>query len=53
MADTEKLKSMLDNIVNDNPAAAEVNFHEYAREKMLELLGRKPTEATERADNED
>ena len=53
MADTNKLKDVVDNIIDDNTTAAEVDFHEYARQKMMELLGRTPTEAQSTDDNEE
>lgn len=37
MADTEKLKSMLDNIINDKQEDAQVDFHSYVTDKMKEI----------------
>lgn len=34
MADTEKLKDMLDNLVNGKPEVAQVAFHDYLRGKL-------------------
>lgn len=54
MADKDKLRDMLDNIIKDNSAGAEVDFHDYAREKMQELLGRgKEAELEQVEDNGD
>ena len=39
MADTEQLRQMVDNIVADKPEQAQVNFHEYMRDKVREQLG--------------
>ena len=34
MSGKEKLKSMLNNIVNDNNVEAQVDFHSYLKDKM-------------------
>ncbi len=34
MSDTEKLKDMLDNLVNGKPEMAKVVFHDYLRAKL-------------------
>ena len=39
MADTQKLKDMLDNIVDGNTADAQIDFHEFLRGKMQDHLG--------------
>jgi len=38
MADTEKLGKMLDNLINNKDADAEIDFHDFAQEKMKELI---------------
>lgn len=38
MADKDKLRDMLDNLVNDNNDQAQVNFHNYLEDKMKEVL---------------
>jgi len=39
MADTSKLRDMLDNIVDGNAEDAQIDFHEYLRGKMQDHLG--------------
>lgn len=39
MADTTKLKDMLDNIVDGNDTEAKIDFHSYLQGKMREQLG--------------
>jgi hypothetical protein len=38
MSDTEKLKDMLDNLIDQRSEQAQVNFHEYLQGKMSEIL---------------
>lgn len=38
MADKEKLKDMLDAIIDDNSEKAEVDFHEYLGGKMRDAI---------------
>lgn len=38
MADKEKLRDMLDAIVDDNNEQAQVAFHSYLEDKMKEVL---------------
>jgi len=39
MTDTTKLDSMLDNLIDKNEEQAQVDFHEYLRGKMADILG--------------
>lgn len=39
MADTERLRAMLDNIIDDKGEEAQVDFHAYLQDKMQEVLG--------------
>ena len=39
MADKDKLRNMLDNLVNDNKEQAQVDFHDYLGDKMKDTLG--------------
>lgn len=41
MSETEKLKDMLDKLVNGKPEMAQVDFHEYLRAKLHGVLGGK------------
>lgn len=41
MPDTEKLKDMLDKLVNGKPEMAQVDFHDYLRGKLHGVLGGK------------
>lgn len=38
MANTEKLSKMLDDLINNKPEQAQVDFHEYLRGKMQEVV---------------
>ena len=38
MADTEQLRKMLDNLINDKPEQAQVHFHDYLEGKMQEVM---------------
>jgi len=38
MADKEKLRDMLDSIIDDNSEKAEVDFHEYLGGKMRDAI---------------
>lgn len=38
MAETDKLRDMLDNLINDKPEQAQVNFHSYLQDKMQEVV---------------
>jgi Cdc6-like AAA superfamily ATPase len=39
MSNLDKLKDMLDNIINGKPEQAEVVFHDYLSQKMKERIG--------------
>lgn len=47
MADKEKLRNMLDNLINDKSEQAQVDFHDYLGDKMKDTLGVSPPEADE------
>jgi hypothetical protein len=47
MPDTEKLKDMLDKLVNGKPEMAQVDFHDYLRAKLSGVLGGKTGEQTQ------
>ncbi len=38
MADKDKLRNMLDNIIGDNSEQAQVDFHDYLSAKMREVI---------------
>lgn len=38
MADTEMLNKMLDDLINNKPTQAQVDFHEYLQGKMQEVV---------------
>ena len=38
MADTEKLRAMLDNIIDDKGEQAQIEFHSYLQDKMQEVM---------------
>ena len=35
----EKIRSMLDNLINDNSEQAQVDFHDYLQDKMKDVIG--------------
>lgn len=39
MSDNEKLQNMLDNLINNKPEQAQVNFHDYLQDKMQSVMG--------------
>ena len=39
MADTDKIRNMLDNLINDKAEQAQVDFHDYLQGKMKEVTG--------------
>jgi hypothetical protein len=39
MADKDKLRNMLDNLINDKSEQAQVDFHDYLGPKMKDTLG--------------
>ncbi len=47
MADKEKLRNMLDNLVNDKSEQAAVDFHDYLGDKMKDTLGVEPPADTD------
>lgn len=38
MAETEKLRNMIDSLINDNGQQAQTDFHDYTKEKIKELI---------------
>jgi len=38
MAEIEKLRNMIDSLIDDNGQKAETDFHDYTKEKIKELL---------------
>lgn len=46
MSNTEKLKDMLDKLVNGKPEKAQVDFHDYLRGKLHGVLDGKTGEQT-------
>lgn len=38
MSDNEKLQSMLDNLINQKPEDAQVDFHTYLQDKMQGII---------------
>lgn len=37
--DKDKLRDMLDSLIDDNPEQAQVHFHSYLEDKMKEKVG--------------
>lgn len=44
MADTQKLKDMLDNLINNKPEQAQTVFHQYLKDKLTGVLGHEVVE---------
>ena len=44
MADTDKLKDMLDNLINNKPEQAQTVFHAYLKDKLTGVLGHEKVE---------
>lgn len=38
MSDNDKLQNMLDNLINQKPEQAQVNFHDYLQGKMQDVM---------------
>jgi len=47
MADTDKLRDMLDNLIDDKSEQAQVDFHDYLGDKMKEVLDDDDTDTNE------
>jgi hypothetical protein len=47
MADTAKLRDMLQDLINDRPEQAQVNLHDYMVDKMREVAGTSSVEQVE------
>ena len=50
MAETDKLRSMLDNLIKDKPEQAQVDFHDYLQGKMQDVA--RPVDPDEPADGD-
>ena len=44
MADKDKLKDMLDNLINNKPEQAQTVFHDYLKDKLTGVLGHEVVE---------
>ena len=53
MADTDKLRNMLDNLINDKSEQAQVDFHDYLQGKMKDVTGMAPEDVPVPADETD
>lgn len=53
MADKEKLRDMLDNLIDDKGEQAQVDFHDFLGGKMKEVLGVEPVENAAEDNNEE
>jgi hypothetical protein len=47
MADTVKLRDMLQDLINDRPEQAQVNLHDYLVDKMRDVAGTAAPEVEE------
>lgn len=47
MADIQKLKDMLDNLINGKPEQAQVVFHDYLKTRVNDKLGGEQTEVVQ------
>lgn len=46
MADKQHLNNMLDNLINKKGEEAQIDFHQYAKEKFKEILNNAPSKQT-------
>ena len=46
MPNTEKLKDMLDSLIDGKPEQAEIAFHDYLNDKMRGVVGKVPEQTT-------
>ncbi len=54
MADTEKLNDMVDNFIHKKPEDVDINFHQYVKTKMQDVLASKTGETdSDNKDNEE
>ena len=53
MADKAKLNDMVNNLVDQKPEEAAINFHDYLQTKMSEVIGGEGKNETENKDNEE
>ncbi len=53
MANKEKLRDMLDALIDDNSETAQIDFHAYLSDKMKEVMGgESESESTQSTDDE-
>lgn len=50
MAEKDKLRNMLDNLIKDKPEQAQVEFHDYLQGKMREVVS--PVDVEEPAESD-
>ena len=53
MSDTDKLKDMLDNLIDKKSEQAQVAFHQYLQGKMQEVMGGETADPTNVKDTEE
>lgn len=53
MSDQDKLQNMLDNLINQKPEQAQVDFHDYLQGKMQEVLGTQPDPAASEEESDE
>ena len=53
MADKDKLRDMLDAIIDDNSEKAQVDFHSYVTDKMKDTLQPEVSDGDETVNTED
>lgn len=53
MSENSKLNDMLDDLINQKPENAQVNFHDYLQGKMREVMGNVPSEVAKDSDQQD
>jgi hypothetical protein len=52
MSDKDRLQNMLDNLINQKPEQAQVDFHDYLQGKMQEVLGTQPQDQAPASEKE-
>lgn len=53
MSNGSKLNDMLDDLINQKPENAQVNFHDYLQGKMREVMGNVPSNVVKNSDKQE
>lgn len=53
MAEKDKINDMVDNLINQKPEQAQVDFHDYVTTKIKEITGQTNNDSDEEKDSEE